>query len=106
MPLLRHGSGVLELVASGLGLAGCLAADAQRVADLLPGRSVLPGGVDVEICCSTECFVGVSDPGQVLERLLSATADVRQGLDGSADFPAPVAACLSAHDPDRKHTFR
>lgn len=106
VPLLRHAPAGFELVASGLGLACCLAADAERVADLLPGRSLVACGVDEEICCSAECLVGVSHPGKVVQRSLRATAHHRQDLDGSADFPACVAACLSAHEPDRKHTFR
>ncbi len=50
--------------------------------------------------------MGVSDPGQVLQRVLGTTTHRCEHFDGSADFPASIAACLSAHEPDRKHTFR
>lgn len=97
VPLLRFLSGCFEVVAPGLGLPGCLSADPQRGADLLPGRAFGSGGVDQEIRCSAQCLVGVSDPCEVVQRPLSAALHPVEGLDGPADFPASVGALGGAH---------
>lgn len=105
-PSAGFSSGVLQLLTSDRCLSYCLSADAQGSSDLGPTGTFPSGGIDHEVRGDVEALSGVSQPLEVLQRLLRAALDAVEALGCPADPPPGCGACLGAHVNGSCHRLR